>query len=62
MSQRDVMREVWRKYRPDEDAAVRAYARREDSGEVPRASNRYDLSAEQYARALLSDGLRKGWL
>ena len=62
MSQRDVMRDAWRRHRPDEEATVREYARRELRGEVNRASNRHDLTAEQYARALLADGIRKGWL
>ena len=62
MTQRDVMRDIWRRCRPDEEAAVREYAAREARGEVERTSNRYDLTSEQYARALLADGLRKRWL
>jgi hypothetical protein len=33
-----------------------------ERGEVERKSNKWDYSAERYARALLGDGIRKGWL
>jgi len=39
-----------------------AYGDAERRGKVSRASNKYDISSEAYARALLADGLRKGWL
>lgn len=60
--QRDVMRRIWERCRPDEELAVREYAAAEQRGEVQRSSNSHDWSAEKYARALLNDGLRKGWL
>jgi hypothetical protein len=60
--QRDVMRKLWVKYGPDEDRVIREYAAAEQRGEVGRARNAYAISAEEYARRLLSDGLRKGWL
>ena len=50
MGQRDVMRRIWARCKPDEER------------EVLRSSNRHGWTAEQYARALLRDGLRKGWL
>jgi hypothetical protein len=61
-SQRDVMRAIWARCAPDEERAVREYAAAEQCGEAPRKQNTHGLSAEQYARALLSDGLAKGWL
>lgn len=61
-SQRDVMRAIWARCSPDEDRAVREYAAAERHGEAPRKQNKYGLTPEQYARALLSDGMKKGWL
>ncbi|MES2641063.1 MAG: hypothetical protein V4850_16350 [Myxococcota bacterium] len=61
-SQRDVMRALWKRYRPDEGAVVTAYAAAEHRGEVARTSNDRRVSAEDYARRLLYDGLAKGWL
>lgn len=61
-SQRDVMRAVYAKCGGDDERAVRQYAEAERRGEVHRGSNAYSLSPEQYARALLADGKRKGWL
>lgn len=60
--QRDVMRRIWAAYGPDEDNVVREYAAAEHRGEVARARNKYHIAAEDYARALLSDARRKGWL
>jgi hypothetical protein len=60
MSQREMMRRVYRQ--SGAAGAVRAYAAAERRGDVARVSDRYDLPAEDYARALLRDGLRKGWL
>lgn len=62
MTQRDAMRSIWSKVRPDEWEAIREYARMEEMGLVKRKSNDYNLSAEEYARALLNDGFKKGWL
>jgi uncharacterized membrane protein len=61
-SQRDVMRQLFREHRSDSDRVVRAYAAAERRGEVTRLRNSHDLDAETYARALLADGERKGWL
>lgn len=56
------MRQIWARCRPDEEKAVREYGAAESAGEVERTSNSHGWSAEQYARALLRDGMRKGWL
>ncbi len=62
VSQREVMRTLWRTHAPDEEGAVREYAAREDAGEVTRNSNNLNIPSLEYARRLLNDGLRKGWL
>jgi hypothetical protein len=61
-TQRDVMRQLYRQHRGNEEQVVRAYAAAEERGEIRRSSNRHGLDAEAYARALWADGLRKGWL
>jgi len=61
-SQRDKMRELFQECRGDEERTVLAYAAAERAGEVSRRSNDYALNAEEYARRLLADGVRKGWV
>ena len=53
-SQRDVMRDLWARYGPDE-------AQTERSGDASRTSNTHGQRAEAYARRLLYDGLKKGY-
>jgi hypothetical protein len=60
-TQRDKMRQLFVRHRGNETRIIEEYARAEMRGEVSRARNAYNLSPEQYARALMSDGLRKGW-
>jgi hypothetical protein len=60
--QRDVMRRLYAEQRGDEERTIREYALAEQRGQVPRASNQYELDAARYARALLRDGMAKGWL
>ena len=62
MKQRDKMRELVARLGDREDALIAAYATAERRGEVTRSSNDYSLSPEDYARALLSDARRKGWI
>lgn len=61
-SQRDFMRELARRFGHDEERVVREYASAEARGEVVRKSNSHGLSAEQYARALWNDAVKKGWI
>lgn len=61
-SQRDKMRELFQRNAGDEEKTVLAYAVAERAGEVSRRSNDYALNAEEYARRLLNDGVRKGWI
>lgn len=61
VTQRDVMRRIFRDCRGDHERSIAAYAQAERRGEVERKNDRYGRSAESYARALLLDGLAKGW-
>jgi len=46
----------------NKERVVREYAAAERRGEVKRNSNDHNISAEDYARALWRDGIRKGWI
>jgi len=61
-SQRDVMRELNRRFGGDQDKVVAAYAAAERCGDVQRASNVRDIDPEEYARRLYADGVAKRWL
>jgi hypothetical protein len=58
----DLMRRLDREHRGNEEQMVRAYADAERRGDVSRASNINNVDALTYARLLLADGIRKGWL
>jgi hypothetical protein len=62
LTQRDMMRRIYARYAPDEARIVREYAAAEQRGEVQRLRNESGLSPEEYAKALLADGQKKGWL
>ena len=62
MSQRDLMRSLYGRYRKDTHKACREYALAEDRGEVIRKSNKRKMTSLEYARRLLHDGIRKGWI
>ena len=62
LRQVDLMRDLYLRYAGNEERIIREYADAERRGEVRRKRNTHDLAPEQYARALLNDGLRKGWL
>lgn len=61
-TQRNVMRDIWARCAHDEERAVRESAAAERRGDAPRKGNKSGHTAEQYARALLADGVTKGWL
>jgi hypothetical protein len=61
-SQRDYMRELVRRFGANEERVVREYAAAEGRGEVERKSNSHRITAEQYARALWNDAVKKGWI
>ena len=62
MKQRDLMRKLNHELGDKESALVRGYAEAEHKGIIMRRSNAFDLSAEQYGKALYRDGIRKGWI
>lgn len=62
LSQREMMRRIYAQCWSDEARVIREYAAAEERGEVLRQSNAYDMDAEEYARRLLQDGKKKGWL
>lgn len=61
-NQRDLMRELHRRYRGDRDLVVRHYARAEREGIVTRRSNSRGITPDEYASRLFADGIKKGWL
>lgn len=61
-SQRSIMQRLFADCDRDVERTVAAYAAAERLGEATRSQNVSGQSPEQYARALLNDGLRKGWL
>jgi hypothetical protein len=61
-TQRDVMRELHRRFEGDHGKVVAAYAAAERRGEVTRASNVLGMEPEEYARRLYRDGVTKGWI
>jgi hypothetical protein len=62
MSQRDKMRELFRRYEKKLDLVVEKYADAERRGDVTRKSNSRGLTAHNYAVRLLADGIRKKWI
>jgi hypothetical protein len=60
--QRAVMREIYARWKQDPTLVIREYASAEREGRVQRKGHVSGLSPEEYARALLADGERKGWL
>jgi hypothetical protein len=62
LSQREYMRHLVRRFGPDEERVVREFAAAEERGEVERKSNSHRITAEQYARALWNDAVKKGWI
>lgn len=61
-TQRDLMRELALRLGGDETLIVRAYADAEQRGDVIRTSNSLGIEAEEYARRLYADAVKKGWL
>jgi hypothetical protein len=61
-TQRDVMARIFREAGRDEERAIREYAAAERRGDVLRKRNKHGIDAEAYARALINDGRKKGWL
>jgi hypothetical protein len=62
VTQRDMMTRIFAAVGRDPERAIREYAAAERRGEIVRKSNKHGTDAESYARALLADGQKKGWL
>jgi hypothetical protein len=62
VTQRDVMRDFYRRLGGDHDRVVAAYAAAERRGDVKRASNVRRMAPEEYAGRLYADGAKKGWI
>lgn len=60
--QRELMRSLYKLHNGDQILTCAAYAKAEAEGRAYRKRGSLRLSPEDYARALLADGLRKGWL
>lgn len=60
--QRETMRLIFSRWKNDTERVIREYAAAERAGKVQRKANKSGRSPEEYARALLADGLKKGWL
>lgn len=61
-TQRDVMRDLRRRFDGDRDKVVAAYAAAERRGDVKRASNVLGMEPEEYADRLYRDGVTRGWI
>lgn len=62
MEQHELMRRLHRQFNGNADEIIAAYAEAERQGQVARQSNLHNLEPDVYAKALLADGLRRGWL
>ena len=62
IAQRTMMQDLWRQHRPDHHRTIYEYAAAERRGDVFRERNVHGVDAEEYARRLIEDGRRKGWL
>ena len=60
--QRDLMRSLYRLHGGNQTATCAAYVRAEAEGRAYRKNGSLKLSPEEYAKALLADGLLKGWI
>jgi hypothetical protein len=62
VTQRDLMREIYARNRGNDNRTIAEYAAADRAGKVQRIGNKSGHTPEQYAAALLNDGLKKGWL
>ena len=62
MTQRDMMRQLFRRFGGDRPRVLKAYAEVERRGWVVRVHNSHDMSADEYASRLFADGIRKQWI
>jgi hypothetical protein len=62
MKQRDMMRELFRRFAGDRARVVGTYAEAERRGEVGRVRDSHHMSADEYASRLFADGVKKNWI
>jgi hypothetical protein len=62
MTQRDLMRSLYKKHKKDPDKIRLEYAQAENNGEVTRSRNKLRMTSLEYAERLLYDGIMKGWI
>lgn len=62
MKQRDKLRDLFLNYGNSEEILIREYAKAERRKEVSRSRNALGLTSEEYAKALISDARKKGWI
>ena len=62
MTQRDMMRKLFRRFDGDRSRIIEAYAEAERRGEVQRVHDSRDISADEYASLLFADGVQKSWI
>jgi len=62
MTQRDMMRKLFRRFDGDRSRVVTAYAEAERRREVQRVHDSRDMSADEYASRLFADGVQKRWI
>jgi hypothetical protein len=56
------MLDLWIAHGKDKARVISAYAKSEMSGVAIRLRNTHNISSAQYAKRLLQDGLRRGWI
>ncbi len=61
-TQRDFIKDVFKKHNGNKEETIKDYARLEEEGTVQRKNNSHKLSSMDYAKALYNDGINKGWL
>ena len=62
MTQRDMMRKLFRRFDGDQSRIIEAYAEAERRGEVQRVHDSRGMSADEYASRLFADGVKKSWI
>ena len=62
MNQRDMMRELFRRYGKTPELVIGKYAEAERVGRVIRKKNSCGLTAHDYAIKLFADGKRRKWI
>jgi hypothetical protein len=62
LNQRDKLRELFRKHGADPETLAREYAAAEHRGDVVRRRTLSRIAPDEYARRLVADAAKKGWI